>query len=41
LSRLDAASATHDGIVRDRFTDKPSAEQLRLLADAWTAVLTS
>jgi DNA-binding MarR family transcriptional regulator len=35
---LDAARVTHDAVIRERFTDRLSRDQLQQLAQAWAAV---
>jgi DNA-binding MarR family transcriptional regulator len=38
LERLDAARATHNRVIRERFLGRLSADQRRRLADIWAAV---
>ena len=37
--RLDAARATHNAVIRDRFTARLTGPQLRQLSGAWDAIL--
>lgn len=38
-TKLDGARATHDDVVRSRFTDRLTVEQRHALAAVWSAVL--
>jgi len=37
--RLHAARATHNAVIRDRFTARLTGPQLRQLSGAWDAIL--